>query len=52
MKVGSFKIPSGSIVSSTPTELDVRVPLGAKTGKISLTTVDGTAVSATNLTVN
>ena len=44
-------MPAGLIVSSTLTELDFRVPLGAVTGKISITTVDGTAVSATNLTV-
>jgi hypothetical protein len=51
VKVGTFKIPPASIVKSTLTELDFTVPVGAKTGKISVTTVDGTAVSATNLTV-
>ena len=38
-------------MSSTPTELQFKVPLGAATGKISVTTVDGTALSATDLTV-
>ena len=49
--MGAFKIPPGSVVSSTLTELRCKVPLKAKTGKISVTTVDGTAVSATSLTV-
>jgi hypothetical protein len=51
VKVGTFTVPPGSIVSSTPTDLKFRVPIGAVTGKISVTTVDGTAVSATDLTV-
>ena len=51
VKVGAFAVPPGSIVSSTPTQLEFRVPLGAVTGKIGVTTVDGTALSATNLTV-
>jgi hypothetical protein len=51
VKVGTFVVPPGSIVSSTPTEVQFRVPLGAVTGKISVTTVDGTTLSATDLTV-
>jgi hypothetical protein len=51
VKVGAFVAPPGSIVSSTPTELQFRVPLGAVTGKVGVTTVDGTALSATSLTV-
>jgi hypothetical protein len=51
VKVGAFAVPPGSIVSSTPTQLEFRVPLGAATGKIGVTTVDGTALSATDLTV-
>ena len=51
VKVGAFPIPPASVVSSTITELQFRVPLGPVTGKISVTTVDGTTVSATNLTV-
>jgi hypothetical protein len=52
VKIGAFVVPPGSIVSSTLTELQLRVPLGAVTGKISVTTVDGTTLSATNLTVS
>jgi hypothetical protein len=51
VKIGAFVVPPVSIVSSTPTELRFRVPVGAVTGKISVTTVDGTTLSATNLTV-
>ena len=50
VKVGAFRVPAESIVSSTATELKFRVP-GAVTGKIGVTTVDGTALSATSLTV-
>jgi len=52
VKIGAFTIPPASIVSSTQTELKFKVPLGAKTGKISVKTIDGTAVSATNLKVD
>jgi len=52
VKVGSFTIPPASIVSGTQTELKFKVPLGAKTGKISVKTIDGTAVSSTSLTVD
>src|SRR5207245_9366572 len=44
-------VPACLILSSTLTDLHFQVPLGAVTGKISVTTVDGTAVSATALTV-
>src|SRR5262249_3112424 len=50
VKVGAIVVPPGSILSSTPTDLTFRVPIGAVTGKISVTTVDGTAGSAGNLT--
>jgi len=52
VKVGAVKIPTTSLVLSTPTELHFTVPAGAKTGKISVTTMDGTAVSTATLTVN
>ena len=51
VKVGAFTVPAGSIVSSTAMELKFRVPLGAVTGKIGVTTAGGTALSATDLTV-
>jgi hypothetical protein len=51
VKIGAFVVPPGSIVSSTLTDLQFRVPLGAVSGKIGVTTLDGTAVSATDLTV-
>jgi hypothetical protein len=51
VKVGAFTVPPGSIVSSTPALLRFRVPLGAVTGKIGVTTLDGAALSATALTV-
>jgi hypothetical protein len=50
VKVGAFMVPPGSIVSSTPTLLRFRVPLGAVTEKIGVTTAGGAALSATNLT--
>ncbi len=50
MKVGTTTVPPGLIQSSTPTELVFKVPLGAVTAKISMTTVDGTTTSANTLT--
>jgi len=50
VKVGAFVIPAGLVVS-TPTQITFTVPLGAVTGKISVKTLDGTATSATNVTV-
>ena len=51
VKVGTFVVPIGSILSSSLTEVTFPVPPGAATGKIGITTVDGTATSATNLVV-
>ncbi|MET0487614.1 MAG: S8 family serine peptidase, partial [Candidatus Rokuibacteriota bacterium] len=51
VKIGAFVVPPASIVSSTMTQLRFRVPLGATKGKIGITTVDGTALSATDLLV-
>ena len=51
MKVGTTTVPAGLIQSNTPTELMFKVPLGAVTAKISVTTVDGTALSPNTLTV-
>jgi hypothetical protein len=48
VKVGAIAAP---VVASTPAEVTVTVPVKALTGKISLTTVDGTATSGTTLTV-
>jgi hypothetical protein len=50
VKVGTITIPAGQ-VTSTPTQITFTLPVGAVTGKISITTVDGTATSATNLVV-
>jgi hypothetical protein len=50
VRIGAFVVPSGSITSSS-TQVSFPVPLGAVTGKIMITTVDGTATSATDLTV-
>ena len=51
VKVGSMTVPPGLITGSTPTLLQFKVPLGAVTAKISVTTVDGTTLSLANLTV-
>jgi hypothetical protein len=51
VKVGTTPVPAGLIQSSTPTKLVFKVPLGAVTAKITVTTVDGTATSAESLTV-
>ena len=45
VKVGTTTVPPGLIQTSTLTELTFTVPLGAGNGKISVTTVDGTALS-------
>ena len=50
VKIGAFVVPPASITSSG-TQLLFPVPLGAVTGKIMVTTVDGAAASATALTV-
>ncbi len=51
VKVGTTTVPPGLIQTSTLTELTFTVPLGAGNGKISVTTVDGTALSLDTLTV-
>jgi hypothetical protein len=51
VKVGTTTVPPSAIVQSTPTLLRFTAPLGAATGKISVTTAGGTAASETNLTV-
>ena len=51
VKVGTTTVPPGLIQSNTPTELVFKVPLGAVTAKVTVTTVDGTATSPGNLTV-
>ena len=52
VKVGTHDRAAGSLIqTNTPTELVFKVPLGAVTAKISVTTVDGTATSPGNLTV-
>ena len=51
VKVGTTTVPGSLIQTNTPTELVFKVPLGAVTAKISVTTVDGTATSPGNLTV-
>jgi hypothetical protein len=50
VKVGTLVIPPASIVSSL-TQVSFPVPVGALSGKITITTADGTATSATPLTV-
>ncbi len=49
VKVGTTTVPPGLIQSSTPTELIFKVPLGAVTAKMSMTTVDGTTTSTNTL---
>jgi hypothetical protein len=48
VKVGTV---AATVVASSPTEVTFTVPALAITGMISITTADGTAVSATSLTV-
>ena len=48
VKVGTI---AAAVVASSPTEVTFTIPVGAVTGKISITTADGTALSATSLTV-
>src|SRR6185295_14553695 len=51
VKVGAFIIPAAAVLANSSTSITFVVPLGAFTGKISVTTVDGTGVSATDLVV-
>ena len=51
VKVGAMTVPPGLITESTPTFLRFKVPLGAVTAKIAITTVDGTALSGPTLPV-
>jgi len=48
VKVGAV---TATVTSSTRTELRFTIPAGAVTAKITITTADGTATSATSLTV-
>jgi len=48
VRIGTF---TAAINASTTTQVDVVVPSPAKTGKIALTTSDGTAMSASDLVV-
>ena len=48
VKVGAV---AATVTSSTRTEVRFTIPVDAVTGKISVTTADGTATSATSLTV-
>jgi hypothetical protein len=48
VKVGTV---TAMVTSSTGTELRFTIPAGAVTAKIAITTADGTATSATSLTV-
>ena len=50
MKIGAFVVPLASITSSA-TQLTFPVPLGAVTGKVMVTTADGSATSTATLTV-
>mgnify|MGYP003693629941 CR=1 FL=1 len=50
VKIGAFVVPPASITSSA-TQLTFPVPLGAVTGKVTVTTADGSATSAATLTV-
>jgi hypothetical protein len=52
VKVGTTTVPPGLIQSNDGTTLTFTVPLGAQTGKITVTTADGTATSPTSLVVN
>ena len=51
VKVGAFTIPAPSVPTATASLIQLRVPLGAVTGKVSVTTIDGTATSTTILTL-
>jgi hypothetical protein len=57
LKIGAtnpvVKIGAKVVTTFTATDLQVvlTIPAGAVTGKITITTADGTATSATNLTV-
>jgi hypothetical protein len=51
VRIGTTPVPASLIQSSTPTQLVFKVPLGAVTSKISVTTAGGTATSPSSLTV-
>lgn len=51
VKIGALTLPASALQSSTPTEVRLTVPVGAVTGKIGVTTQDGTATSAVDLVV-
>jgi hypothetical protein len=45
VKFGGVAVPTADIITASTTELKVKVPAGAKTGLISITTSDGTGYS-------
>src|SRR6185295_11695502 len=51
VKVGGVLVLPALVLSSTPTTIEFLVPAAAPTGKISVTTLDGTAMSAADLVV-
>ena len=51
IKVGALVLTPAFVLSNSSTTIEIRVPFAAVTGKLSVTTIDGTAVSATNLLV-
>jgi hypothetical protein len=51
IKVGAFPVPTPTVPTPTASVVVFSLPPGATTGKISITTIDGTTTSATNLTV-
>src|SRR5204863_3178835 len=51
IKVGAFTIPSASVLATSSTSIQFVAPLGAVTGKIGVTTVDGTGLSTSDLLV-
>jgi hypothetical protein len=51
VRIGGMTVPASLITLHTLTALQLKAPLGATTGKIGVTTVDGTAQSATDLVV-
>lgn len=51
VKIGAVVVPPASITSSSPTSIELTIPATAFTGKVTVTTTDGTGVSADTLIV-